>query len=301
MQNQFQPGENQTPHSAYLPTTQTTAAIETEADIQAALRITERLSEITRRAKRASTQFWTGFLAWCLILGMFDFVGGPILMDYLTENHKGLLLFLVLLLFTPLAALLLGDRVRAKSIPKFDAEDIAKLGGVKAIVPLVTMLNNPIPKKQKQAIHDALTMILPQMKASDAKLLTANFRDMIHLWLSTVGNKRVASPCSDALRIAALKALEQVGNEKDIPVVEMAANRAPETPGGERVQQAAIDCLPMLMARYNAEEAKKNLLRASQAENADPDTLLRPVSGAGQTDGADLLRGANPPDEASGP
>ena len=128
------------------------------------------------------------------------------------------------------------------------------------------------------------------MKVSDAHLLTPVGRRLVHSWLNSPSGNQPVIQGADALRIAALKALEQVGDSTAIPIVERLAQIKPLTPGQAKVQQAAIECLPMLRANCGEVEAARTLLRASQADTARPDTLLRPATGAGQTDRNELLR-----------
>ena len=71
--------------------------------------------------------------------------------------------------------------------------------------------------------------------------------------------------------------------------------KAAERPEQAKIKQAAIECLPMLLANCGDVEAARTLLRASQAEDARPDTLLRPASQSAQTNPAELLRGSEPP------
>ena len=302
MQNQFQPEENQPPpptparrrgeQTASLTVPETPRANETEIDPQTQQAVAERLEAITKRANRAERQFWMGFAGWSVFL----FASLLFLLPFLWAANPYFAYAIPLLIFTPLIAMFLGDVVRARAIPKFNAEDIAKLGGVKAVAPLIATAGNPLSKKQKQAIFNALTSLLMQLKASDSHLLMPSSRYIVHTWLSVSKEGIFSVGCSNDLHIAALKALKQVGDSSAIPYVEALTKIALRAPDGSKIQQAAIDCLPALYANCRDAEAARTLLRASQAEAADPATLLRPASGAGTTDGSDLLRGTEPPE-----
>ena len=152
------------------------------------------------------------------------------------------------------------------------------------------MLEAAPRKKQTQAIQAALTTLLPQMRASDAKLLTPFALRTIYMWLAVPADYSTIDAYPDALRIASLKALEQVGDSSAIPYVERLATLQMITPVKAQLKQAAIECLPLLRANCGEVKAARTLLRASHAEDARPDTLLRPASGAGGAKPQELLR-----------
>ena len=255
----------------------------TDAEAQAARLVTERLNEITRRAKYIRLRYRLILIA----AGVSNLI-------YVSLSPRLFILFLPL----DLIALHYASIAHSQDMPAFDADRMARLGGVKAIAPLFVALHSPLREKHEGVICDALTMLLPQMKASDAYLLAPAFRRIIHTWLNNAILLRGSNPKFEALYIAALKALEQVGDSSDIPYVVRVAKMKARTPEQEKIKQAAIECLPMLRANCGEVEAARTLLRASQSEDARPDTLLRPASGSGQTGSAELLRGSDSPDAA---
>ena len=184
----------------------------------------------------------------------------------------------------------------AQDTPTFDAAEIAKIGGVKAIPPLFAALQSPLREAHEWAIYRALTMLLPLMTGGDANLLSLDARRTISKWLDATDSHLVPSACPHTLRIAALKALAQVGYSRDVPLVERLANIPAQTTGQAKVQQAAIHCLPLLRANCGGVEATRTLLRALQQTAQQTDALLRPASGVGQTDAAELVRSAMRPD-----
>lgn len=297
MQNQFRPEENQTPQTAYLPTAQTALATETEtktgAETQVVQNVTQRLNSITRRAKRAKRRSKFGSRAayfalialGCLLASLFG--AGHSVFPYL---------FPALVVVGVFAQVLLEFGSGLWGVPKFNAEDIARLGGVKALVPLFATLENNLSTKQRHAIYNALISLLPQIKASEANLLTPSARGRIHTWVASSVWVESIYPNMDALRIAALKSLEQVGDSTAVPIVEQLSHIVPHTPREEKLRLAAIECLPMLRANCKEIEAARVLLRASHAEDARPDTLLRPASASTETNPAEMLRGADKPD-----
>ena len=168
------------------------------------------------------------------------------------------------------------------------------MGGVKAVVPLLVAFQ-PASRKQRPAIRDALTSLLPQLRANDAYLLTSNMRNHIRTWLGEQVNTDWNVLCPDHLQIAALKALEQVGNTDDIEVVERLANMKTRTSAQEKVKHAAIECLPMLRSHCGEVAAARTLLRAANAEDARPETLLRAASSTTKASATELLRGTKKP------
>ncbi len=283
MQHEFQPEENQTPFTVKPAAPLIT---ETEANAQAVADITKRLDEITRRANRVLSRTGSAVLivmtCWLIASCLISFFFGPH-----NPARQGLVLPLGGAMVILLSLIILGG---ALASPRFDANEIARIGGVKAIAPLCVTLETSMPIKQRRAIHNALILLLPQLKVSEANLLPPITYRYIYSCLRLNGDGTFVKRCPTDLRIAALKALEQVGDARAVPLVERLTKMRLRTQARLRVKQAAIECLPMLKANCGEVEAARTLLRASHAEAARPDTLLRPASGAGQTATQELLR-----------
>ena len=298
MQQQFQSDKTEASHLPQIESVaalQTTAGIETEADKLTAQTVTEHLNKITKCAKSARRACVTGAVAISLcMMRTLSFV----MQKSDPDKPWGYLFLFLTTMFVIIVVQVFASRLLlrmcSQAVPRFDAEEIAKLGGTKAIEPLFAALK-VVSRKQRPAIHDALTSLLPQLRANDAHLLTSNMRNRIRTWLGEQVNTDWNVLCPDDMRIAALKALEQVGNTDDIPVVEKLANLKTRTPEQERVKQAAIECLPMLREHCGEAASAQTLLRASNAEDARPDTLLRAATGLPETSPAELLRGAKKP------
>ena len=294
MQSQFQPEENLTPQTAYLPAAQTSLTTETQAETQDVQAITERLNAIVTRSKNARRRFWQFYLV--VIAGVAaSFFGALLFLNPLDPLFLPLILGI---LPVEILAFILLFMNWSRSAPKFNADEIARLGGVQAIPALVAAVSTPMRLKKKQAIIAALTLLLPQMKASDAPILTPALRRTLNLWLVNAPLSGFLQRHYDPLFIAILKALEQVGDSSAIPVVSRLAKMKGQTRRQKALRQAAIECLPMLRANCGEVETARILLRASDASEVRSDTLLRAASGSGQTDSAELLRGADSPDAA---
>jgi hypothetical protein len=267
--------------------------IQSEPDAQAARLITERLNKITAHAKRARRHFMMrmGGIAICFFLGLHTtdiLLGGS---ELLHERIQ----------FLVIAAGWIGIGLNfwfwQRTGPKFDAEELARSCGVKAIPALFATLEYTFFRRQGRAVYSALTILLPQMKASDAHLLTSDAHQNIALWTfgkAGIVRRDIFGP---EIAVASLEALGQIGNASLIPAVEQLAKKKARTPGQEKVKQAALECLPILRARCAEMATARTLLRASHSEDARPDTLLRPASGSAQTNPAELLRGVDLPEE----
>ena len=130
-----------------------------------------------------------------------------------------------------------------------------------------------------------LTELLPQMKASDASLISPEQRGALN---KALRGKNIE------LILAILKAWEQVGDTKAIEEVEkLAAGRGY---GGRnpKVVAAAQECLPFLRQSAERQQVSAQLLRASDGNLTPSDVLLRPAMPRASTEPADqLLRPTN--------
>ena len=292
MNHEFQPEENLTPPSAALSAPQAPLATKMDAETRAAQLAAERLNAITLPVARARRgyEICVGVALCFVALMCFLF---PLL---LRLNGIYGVFAMLLCLAGELIALGLGFRFRDQVAKRFDAEEITRFCGVYAIPTLIAALRNPLCKKQRPAIHAALTTLLPQLKAGDSDLLPFLERGAVYLWIQGKTGGSRAHRVPDALRLAAIQAVARIGDPGAVRMLKRLAERTPRTAGEARAQQVAAEYLPILQANCKGAKAANTLLRASQAETTAPETLLRPASGAGQTDNAELLRGANAPE-----
>lgn len=171
-------------------------------------------------------------------------------------------------------------------------ERIARHNDVLGVGPLIEALTWH-DRGIQRAARRALIRLLPQMHASDASVLTARQRE--RLFVAMTGS-------SVDLTLAALRALEQIGDHHALPVVEALATGRSQTARRDwRVQEAAQACLPFLRLRAEQHRASQTLLRASGISEvstdglvrpADPpeDNLLRPAKGVVEVEAQELLR-----------
>jgi len=114
----------------------------------------------------------------------------------------------------------------------------------------------------------ALTTMLPALKASDSALLTPSHRETLHRILT--------NSTRTSLKLAVLKALEQVGDESAIPAVKRLAGMNVKNRWDAQLSATAEEVLPLLRAR--AESAKTSNVLLRSAEKPGDSILLRPAA-----------------------
>jgi hypothetical protein len=173
------------------------------------------------------------------------------------------------------------------------------------LVPLaLNLLAHPYAGTQEIA-KKALLRLLPQLRAGDADNWTMEQRFTLRVILFD-------SPVSNIeMTLAVLKALEQVGDERDLPAIRklmsmttdskvmskssvMAWQRMVER--ARHIRQAALECIPYLEIRAEEKKQAQTLLRASEASStADSERLLRAAEATGsETPAEQLLRPHSP-------
>jgi len=164
------------------------------------------------------------------------------------------------------------------------AQKLAEFDDVRAVGLLTETLESN-DRDLTRVGHDALIRLLPRLQFSDAALLSDEQRDILNRVLPKVVTRK-----DRALSLAILQAYQQVGSEKDAAAVEKLA-AGPVAAYDSELRQAALDCLTYLRASIARRKESHILLRASQAEDIRPETLLRPAAYvANQNDAQELLR-----------
>lgn len=162
---------------------------------------------------------------------------------------------------------------------------------LKLIGPAISMyIHRDGPLRTRMALGKTLCRLLPQLRSSHSILFTGSQKQDLLRLLSTVASTDNADEKSIIVRVTlqTLKALEQIGDESAIPVVQNLAS--PTLNQNTMVQQAASECLEFLRVNAGRQREMQTLLRASAAATAAPDTLLRPASGSMDTAPEQLLR-----------
>ena len=194
--------------------------------------------------------------------------------------------FAVPIIFIYVAAIICAGKARRR-LGK-TAQKMTQLDDPRAIGPLLAALYLNDPDVVGPA-ENALLRLLPRLQASDAKSITEAQRECLYQRL-TIDDARSKSE----FLIAALQAVEQIGDAKAVPYVEALAASTYRSMGARRVREAAIHCLPFLKARAEQKEWSDNLLRASSGQDTPSDALLLPVTDGSPTDPQHLLRSSGP-------
>ncbi len=205
--------------------------------------------------------------------------------------------------FCGAAAWLIASALKPLRRRREIASVLANQDDVRSVGALIDSLSLEDGRMHEIAI-DGLIRLLPRLKASDATLLTAVQRTRLCHILSLPAEKplfsdigyvfRRANEKDIELRVAILAALEQIGDRSALPIVVRLANGKAKTAGQRRIQEAAQACLPALQLLTRLEGDPLTLLRASDAANTAPGTLLRAAQGVAQTPPGELLRPGPP-------
>lgn len=188
-----------------------------------------------------------------------------------------------LLMVFPAINMLFGYRHYSRALET--AADILSKRGDMRFVPLILkywrVVSSGVDVEGK-----VLTLVLPQMKLKDSVLLTSEHRGKLnrHL-LFTWGKRRVITT---DLRLAILKAYEQIGDASSLEAVEELLTKNIDS----KLRDAAETCCLYLKQNVGRVAEVQTLLRAS-ALSDKPEELLRPVREKREEE--PLLRPAIPP------
>ncbi len=200
--------------------------------------------------------------------------------------YKVLVIALMCLLMAAMFAQLCYRSYRRK---RALAAELAKPQALESIGALIEATR--VENKQARILsRRALTDLLPQLKASDTGLLTDAQRNrLLHLLTISPNDKgyrdltelfsRSAYRREVEVRVAILKAYEQIGGPKELAQVarlakgQMTWQSAAKVP--IEIRQAAQECLPALQARAGEQRASEQLLRPSSGSAVPADVLLR--------------------------
>ena len=187
---------------------------------------------------------------------------------------------------------------------------LANFDDIRAVPCLIEALDYNDAAMQEVA-NEQLPGLLARMQASDADLLTKDHHTILNKvlktnlprnksrksFMRTAISKRFikailgSSRYDSGLRMAILQALQQVGDESSLPVVEELAEGNGQAKKSPELQQAAQDCLPFLRQRAEHQQQMQTLLRASDRNLTPVAMLLHPAMPAAlDTDAAELLR-----------
>ncbi len=172
------------------------------------------------------------------------------------------------------------------------ARALSQTDDIRAVGPLSEALDWP-DASIKFIAATGLVRLLPGLNASDANLLNAKQRAGLY---SMLRMRNVHSHYG--LLEAILRALQQVGDEAAIPVVERLEKAHAYTSNQKRIKQLAHDTLPLLTTSARNQGASAMLLRASSQNDAPSDLLLRGAMANNEDAPQQLLRASAGQNEA---
>jgi hypothetical protein len=147
---------------------------------------------------------------------------------------------------------------------------LSTAGDPRAIGVLALALNDD-DSYVRYVAENALRRLLPRVRASDAAYITPD-------QMNTLIGLGFDHTRSQALKIALLKGLEQIGDVRALPLVEYL-----QTDASPQIRAAAWECMPFLIERMRHARESATLLRASAPTTdaaASHAHLLRPASDA---------------------
>ena len=165
------------------------------------------------------------------------------------------------------------------------AKQLAQYDDKRAVGPLLEALAYDDTSTGPPA-RTALMRLLPQLHASDSRLLTVEHRAILNGLLDASAKRLI--PAQFPLLLTVLQAFKQIGDARAIPEVRKLAN-GEGTGKDATVRKAAIDCLPFLERTVRQAEEQTTLLRASEAA-VSAEGLLLPAAPGPDKHAEQLLR-----------
>lgn len=265
--------------SACVPPATETGAAKADALLQALAK---------EREKQRLPGMRAGYLlaAWLVIVPYLGYRACASLLA--GEWRQGALFILFTLLATQLHRITLTPQQTelARMLAKFD--------DVQAVGRLAEALEWPDVETRHLAA-EALTRLLPRLKASDAALLNPAQRACLYEALTPANVSGNA-----VFQVAILQGLQQIGDADAVPYVQRLANMTPNSASRKWVQETAQECLPFLLERAEQRRSHQTLLRASAPAGTPSEMLLRPAGGTPETDPQKLLRASSADEAAQG-
>ena len=281
MQHQFQTSEPAEETSLHIAPPAETSKVETAQTLPDAQTVTDLLTQARQKVRRRNKQFWAALAA---ILALY---ATRLLIAYMFDlyaDDSAEMIPLVLMCVFGIVAL------RALSRPTgIDYANLARMSGGQAVPALLEVMRSGIGR-DFDGCRSALIVCLPKLQATDAALLTSHDRGQLNEVLRRYCTQPDLQKSHPTFALAILKAYEQVGDARAIPLVSRLASMKPRNLHQQKLQQAARECLPLLRARVSSLEPEQTLLRASAPDTNTPATLLRAVAPAPAAPDDELLR-----------
>lgn len=179
-----------------------------------------------------------------------------------------------------------GSALAPTRLQRALARRVAALDDLRAVGPLCEALDRQDAATKKIALGE-LPRLLLRLRASDRALLNAEQHKALC---------KAMAEGETEFRMAALHAIEQIGDETALPLVEALAKKKPsKKKNDESAIFRAREVLAALKERIEKEKDASTLLRPAMGQDAE---LLRPAGHGGGESAEELLRPATAQDHA---
>jgi hypothetical protein len=152
---------------------------------------------------------------------------------------------------------------------------------------------DPAVVAAEQKVWSTLLRLLPRIDPQESHLIGDEGHKILHNILTASDYYGQALERYDRyhpnMHYAILKALNKVGDNRDLPVLRRVAS-GKISGVAEGVQEAAQDTVEVIKARRSGEEPRRQLLRSSQSPGQSQEELLRPTSAVLEMREQELLR-----------
>ena len=153
------------------------ADAETETEILVARQtLADLLVKSERKIRSRRIKFWGSF-AFVEVINLLALF--PLIVFGYEILGEIRLPLIELVVASMLVALIITLRVLFMPVD-FGAEELVEAGGIRAIPVLLGALNSGIAPRLRKTLYSMLATLLPQLKATDANLLTARHRSMLN-------------------------------------------------------------------------------------------------------------------------
>jgi hypothetical protein len=244
---------------------------------------------------------------------LLDLSGLPFLFALVLSALCGLTGMDFFAVSTVFCAVTCGELYWSGRLGAAEADEIARLGDVRLVGCLVECLAQPSPftARRNRFVRAALAPVLARLRPTDADLLDARQRRRLRDYLKwriredrnndravrrrPNDRRRAESRASHAdFVVAVLHALGQVSDHEAARPARGILKLREQSPDGNRMREAARECLALLEEHAAAARSAGTLLRASEAPAEEPGELLRPAADE-ISSSQDLLRPSDSP------
>ena len=286
MQNKFLPEETPEHRTPTTNVARTESAAETETTAEnaaVAARQAAHLKRLRQRYYRRRNEFAPGLTVFGIVT-LFSLFAGLDGLPFATVINMILMLSLI---GVYLGAVVFWIKRRK---PVLQTDDAAQMSGAEAVGPLLDFLAGAAHDRDIRALCNALAPRLLALDGDGAAALTASQRNTLTRYLKLIALTALNLPTQPDFCVGALHALTQIGDAKSVPLVEKIAVMRTPTADRARIQETAVECLPLLKMRAGLAAEAKTLLRASAPEKAGRGELLRAATGPDAAKPNELLR-----------